>query len=70
MTVQKTPKPVYRVRFWTNSGLEKIECISFHSFGGVTTLLVIEKGRLKKIEICTAAVLGVVSISTNKHVQL
>jgi len=70
MVVQKTPENAYRVRYWNGTGLKKIECISFHSFGGVTTLLVLEKGKLKKREIGTAAISGVINIKTGKRVAL
>ena len=70
MIVQKTPENAYRVRYWDNSGLKKMECISFHSFGGVTTLLVLENGKLQKEQLATAAILGVVNIKTGKQVAL
>lgn len=70
MVVQKTPQNAYRIWYWNGTGLKKIECISFHSFGGVTTMLILEKGKLTKKELTTAAISGVINIKSGKRVIL
>lgn len=70
MVVQKSPQNAYRIWYWNGTGMKKTECISFHSFGGVTTMLVLEKGKLTKKELSTAAISGVINIKTGKRVIL